>query len=453
MDIAERAIKSEEHHLLATVNTLLNTTQDRLEAQLGERLELLDTFFDGISMADETDTRRPADLANELSSLIHLPLRLSNEQQRALREDPDEIYDELQEIVEDFLSNQAVTRLIGSIERRLEESLEIDTNELAGEDWDKIADTILNAIEVIYARRIERYLGDQGLISRDIDTNLAKIDGPIIRPHLIHLLMLLPQGARATFDRKTHRRVWQRTTRLTYVYAAAQNIENREPEEITEEVLDHLEDALGTMRKAWGVVELNRLAPGSIAEFDENIRQNLADIMGERHYDEIANRPIASLDQEDLNELLDELGRRALTIIYRQLLLSVITELWVEYLTQMEALRVSIGLEAYAQRDPLVQYKSRAYELFQNLLSDMRTGVVTRMFTFRPREGSSAQMNANRLDESFISEDGSDMVEETLETSDVIAETNDQNDESGEAEPEPANSNVPVSKKRRRRRR
>ncbi len=453
MDIAERAIKSEEHHLLATVNTLLNTTQDRLEAQLGERLELLDTFFDGISMADETDTRRPADLANELSSLIHLPLRLSNEQQRALREDPDEIYDELQEIVEDFLSNQAVTRLIGSIERRLEESLEIDTNELAGEDWDKIADTILNAIEAIYARRIERYLGDQGLISRDIDTNLAKIDGPIIRPHLIHLLMLLPQGARATFDRKTHRRVWQRTTRLTYVYAAAQNIENREPEEITEEVLDHLEDALGTMRKAWGVVELNRLAPGSIAEFDENIRQNLADIMGERHYDEIANRPIASLDQEDLNELLDELGRRALTIIYRQLLLSVITELWVEYLTQMEALRVSIGLEAYAQRDPLVQYKSRAYELFQNLLSDMRTGVVTRMFTFRPREGSSAQMNANRLDESFISEDGSDMVEETLETSDVIAETNDQNDESGEAEPEPANSNVPVSKKRRRRRR
>ena len=39
--------------------------------------------------------------------------------------------------------------------------------------------------------------------------------------------------------------------------------------------------------------------------------------------------------------------------------------LWVDYLTQVEALRVSIGLEAYAQRDPLVQYKGKASEMFQ----------------------------------------------------------------------------------------
>ncbi len=49
---------------------------------------------------------------------------------------------------------------------------------------------------------------------------------------------------------------------------------------------------------------------------------------------------------------MDELGRRALTEVYRQLLLGVITELWVEYLTQMEALRVSIGLEAYGAARP-----------------------------------------------------------------------------------------------------
>jgi preprotein translocase subunit SecA len=49
--------------------------------------------------------------------------------------------------------------------------------------------------------------------------------------------------------------------------------------------------------------------------------------------------------------------------VKRQLLLSAITELWVEYLTKVEGLRVSIGLEAYAQRDPLVQYKGQASEL------------------------------------------------------------------------------------------
>ena len=44
-----------------------------------------------------------------------------------------------------------------------------------------------------------------------------------------------------------------------------------------------------------------------------------------------------------------------------------------DYLTKVEALRVSIGLEAYAQRDPLVQYKGKASELFHQLLADVRS--------------------------------------------------------------------------------
>jgi len=44
-----------------------------------------------------------------------------------------------------------------------------------------------------------------------------------------------------------------------------------------------------------------------------------------------------------------------------------------------------VGLEAYAQRDPLVQYKGQASELFKNLLSDIRGGVISRMFLFQPR--------------------------------------------------------------------
>ena len=71
--------------------------------------------------------------------------------------------------------------------------------------------------------------------------------------------------------------------------------------------------------------------------------------------------------------------------VKRQLLLSAITELWVEYLTKVEGLRVSIGLEAYAQRDPLVQYKGQASQLFQQLLSDVRAAVIGRVFAYQPR--------------------------------------------------------------------
>ena len=56
-----------------------------------------------------------------------------------------------------------------------------------------------------------------------------------------------------------------------------------------------------------------------------------------------------------------------------------------DYLTRIEALRVSIGLEAYAQRDPLVQYKSKASEMFTQLVEDIRGLVISRVFAYQPR--------------------------------------------------------------------
>ena len=83
--------------------------------------------------------------------------------------------------------------------------------------------------------------------------------------------------------------------------------------------------------------------------------------------------------------MIESIGRFVLNEVHRHLLLSAFSELWVEYLTKVEALRVSIGLEAYAQRDPLVQYKGRASEMFQELLADVRGLVIGRAFAARPR--------------------------------------------------------------------
>src|SRR5439155_6079032 len=54
----------------------------------------------------------------------------------------------------------------------------------------------------------------------------------------------------------------------------------------------------------------------------------------------------------------------------------VIDYLWTRHLTTMEGLRHSIGLQAYGQKDPLVQYKVKAYELFDELKGDIRQLVV-----------------------------------------------------------------------------
>jgi preprotein translocase subunit SecA len=97
------------------------------------------------------------------------------------------------------------------------------------------------------------------------------------------------------------------------------------------------------------------------------------------------NEAVANLSESDRATLVASIGKYVLNEVHRQLLLSAISELWVEYLTKMEALRVSIGLEAYAQRDPLVQYKGRASEMFAQLLEDVRALVIGRAFAARPR--------------------------------------------------------------------
>ena len=84
-------------------------------------------------------------------------------------------------------------------------------------------------------------------------------------------------------------------------------------------------------------------------------------------------------------EPTDALGREVVTNINRSLMLQTIGNLWVEYLTSVEALRTSIGLEAYAQRDPLVAYKSKATDMFQELLANIRAGVISRAMQMRPR--------------------------------------------------------------------
>ena len=68
--------------------------------------------------------------------------------------------------------------------------------------------------------------------------------------------------------------------------------------------------------------------------------------------------------------------------VEKHLLLQVIDQNWREHLQQLDALKSVIGMRAYGQRDPLNEYKSEAFTLFDKLLTDLREGVtkaVTRL--------------------------------------------------------------------------
>jgi preprotein translocase subunit SecA len=69
----------------------------------------------------------------------------------------------------------------------------------------------------------------------------------------------------------------------------------------------------------------------------------------------------------------------------RFFILQRIDTLWREHLQQMDALRESVGLRGYGQKDPLIEYKSEGYELFLEMMVNIRRDVVYSLFMFQPQ--------------------------------------------------------------------
>ncbi|HLZ07147.1 MAG TPA: SEC-C metal-binding domain-containing protein, partial [Chloroflexota bacterium] len=72
------------------------------------------------------------------------------------------------------------------------------------------------------------------------------------------------------------------------------------------------------------------------------------------------------------DEKEEQIGSELMRQIERLLMLQVIDRLWVDHLTAIDDLRQGISLRAYGQRDPLVEYRSEAYNMFQGLLAAIR---------------------------------------------------------------------------------
>ncbi|MEL6249895.1 MAG: preprotein translocase subunit SecA, partial [Cyanobacteria bacterium J06627_15] len=75
----------------------------------------------------------------------------------------------------------------------------------------------------------------------------------------------------------------------------------------------------------------------------------------------------------------------------RFFILQQIDTLWREHLQQMDALRETVGLRGYGQKDPLIEYKSEGYEVFLDMMTGIRRNVVYTMFQFQPQRPPQAQ--------------------------------------------------------------
>jgi preprotein translocase subunit SecA len=74
----------------------------------------------------------------------------------------------------------------------------------------------------------------------------------------------------------------------------------------------------------------------------------------------------------------------------RFFILQQIDTLWREHLQAMDALRESVGLRGYGQKDPLIEYKNEGYDMFLEMMTSMRRNVIYSMFMFQPASRPSA---------------------------------------------------------------
>jgi preprotein translocase subunit SecA len=82
-------------------------------------------------------------------------------------------------------------------------------------------------------------------------------------------------------------------------------------------------------------------------------------------------------------EKVSSLGEELAPQVERFIALQSIDRRWKEHLYEMDGLREGIGYQAYAQKDPLVEYKFQAFTQFQELITNINTDLIRNIFRVR----------------------------------------------------------------------
>jgi preprotein translocase subunit SecA len=391
--IAESSLQAHGTHLLNAVEEQFARVLERIDEQVGQRVDVAEIAVEAAIMeAEETGSQvDPGHLLALVEQSAGLRIQMDDESLRRVREEPEAFLKQIPDLVEASMGMRMWAGLVHTVERRVGAPLKIENQLAIPIDWDLAERILLEAVARIWQDRTVQILKD---VESDLNTSI-KDDADVTRPVAIRTLIQMSYGQQSFFDRKTHQRRAVLVARMSYPYHAATLIGFRDPEALADRVLGHLQGAMAAIQGALGNAEFNQISRSKIDELDERTRETLVTALEEdgRNFD--TGSPLSAAPPDLQDALILALGNRSLTRAYRELILSVGDRQWVEYLTQMEALRTSIGLEAYGQRDPLVQYKSRAFDLFEQLLADIRADVISRMFRIRavgrPQSGAPAQ--------------------------------------------------------------
>ena len=381
-------VEAERKFTLANVTEFIGNSLRSFEAQLAERLESLDAFFDGIN-AGESETLDSKEFRRQLQNYAHVRIELNEDDIELLMSGERAAIKALKEQVHAALFSIYMNRIAFTLNKRMGDQLKIDMTQIPAGDWSMVEEQYLTAINTLFEQKKNSIQSNQSEIARNIQNALKSLDSqPNTEKQLGAALYNIASGKRIAINPQNHQRVLKNIKLLNYIFYSADLLKGKKSDEIIDDILNHLKKVSQTLQIAFGTFEYNRLTqsdvtmgqlnPAILEKFQERIQQE----------DMVQTVSVALVDLADEQKkiLINVLGQSIQNMLFRHVLLSNINSLWIEHLTQMEALRVSIGLEAYAQRDPLVQYKNQSTDMFSQLLANIRLGVMSQIFRLQPAQ-------------------------------------------------------------------
>jgi len=93
---------------------------------------------------------------------------------------------------------------------------------------------------------------------------------------------------------------------------------------------------------------------------------------------------LEGLSAAQMAKKTEAFGPETMRSIEKQVLLQSIDAKWREHLLTLEHLRSVVGFRGYAQRDPLNEYKTESFALFESLLNSLRHEVTQKLSAIRP---------------------------------------------------------------------
>ncbi|WP_312367715.1 preprotein translocase subunit SecA [Ensifer sp.] len=88
---------------------------------------------------------------------------------------------------------------------------------------------------------------------------------------------------------------------------------------------------------------------------------------------------VTAATEKEVADRAERFGPEIMRYVERSVILQTLDHLWREHIVNLDHLRSVIGFRGYAQRDPLQEYKSEAFELFQALLGNLRQAVTAQL--------------------------------------------------------------------------